>query len=346
VRLERLTLLNTSFGPPADPASSLRPPWLDTSRAASLEFVDVIAFTSGGGVAAYAAHLNAVAAADAALRFYTVRGSKAAPGVRARCLRPRCLRGPPLSCRRRAPPCCSARLHPGLTLPAPPLPRRPAHAQDNRTFVHINAWVSPSGVRATSVGLLQVGAGDEQLPQPFAPSPPSPPAPVVLAVTNTTLVPALRRHAGVPTPVPLLVYVGGNATLAGGTIAGGGGAAAARRGAPSPAPAPPWALAPFENITVARPVILVGRANDPTGIDFSMRVNQLVAAGPHARLTLDSLRLENLGFGDEAAAPTAADVNLKTTFGFWAFNYQRREQRLVIRNCTAVIPASEADYIL
>jgi hypothetical protein len=174
--------------------------------------------------------------------------------------------------------------------------------------VHINSWRAPSGARATGFSLLQVGAGDAQLPQPFAGAPLAPPAPVVLAATNTTFVPLLRSYAGVETAVPLLVYIGGNITLAGGTAAGAGSRAAAARAAAVP---PPWALAPLQNITVARPVVLVGRTTDPTSIDLSMRVNQLVAAGPHAHLTLDSLRLENLGFGDEVSARTSGDVNLQ-----------------------------------
>jgi hypothetical protein len=188
---------------------------------------------------------------------------------------------------------------PPATNPNPPKPKpKPIRPdQDNRTFVHINSWFTPSGVRATNLGLLSAGAGDDQLPQPLAAAGPSPPAPVVLSATNETLVPLLRRHAGVQTPVPLLVYVGGNITLTGGTkadedsvSAGGGGGGGG--GAAEP---PPWMLAPRDNITVARPVVLVGRATDPTSIDFRMRVNQLVAAGPYANLTFDSLLLENLG---------------------------------------------------
>jgi hypothetical protein len=41
-----------------------------------------------------------------------------------------------------------------------------------------------------------------------------------------------------------------------------------------------------------------------------------------------------------------ARARTQTCFAFWAFNYPRKEKRLVMRNCTAVIPESEADFIL
>lgn len=187
--------------------------------------------------------------------------------------------------------------HPGRGRPPAPKAHTPqTRDQDNRTFLHINSWTSPSGARATNLGLLAAGAGDEQLPQPVGGAPLALRAPVVLSATNDTLVPLLRERAAVPTPEPLLVYVGGNVTLAGGTSVEDGSAAPPAGGVAAQG----RALARGENLTIARPVILVGRAADPTGIDFRMRVNQLVAAGPHARLTLDSLHLENLGFGDGA----------------------------------------------
>jgi len=220
---------------------------------------------------------------------------------------------------------CDRQHHHAASSSPPPPPPPPPHIQDNRTYVHINSWVSPSGARATNLGLLAVGVGDDLLKQPLGGvTPLSPPAPVLLSVTNDTIVPLLRMHAGVETPVPLLVYVGGNVTLGGSTGPEDGPAGSAELAGAQRLPAaaandssPARALAPRENITIARPVVLVGRSSDPTSIDFRMRVNQLVAAGPHANLTLDSLLLENLGFGDVVSAPTAFGVQTQSTFSIW-----------------------------
>jgi hypothetical protein len=178
------------------------------------------------------------------------------------------------------------------------------------------------------VGVLLVGAGDSQLRQPLAGMPLDPPAPVVLSATNDTLAPLLRRYAGVETPEPLLVYIGGNVTLG-----GGGGGSSDSGGA-----VPPASRA---GITIARPVILVGRALDPTSIDFRLRAGQLVASGPFANLTLDSLLLENLGYGDAAAAATARGADLRSVLSLWAFSFDRGQPRLTLRNCTAVVPRAE-----
>lgn len=207
--------------------------------------------------------------------------------------------------------------------------------QDDRTFLHINEWTAPGGARATNVGLLIPGAGDSQLKQPLGGAPLAPPAPVILGATNETLVPLLRRLGSADTAVPLIVYVGGNVTLGLGTLAadyGNGSAAAAARSA---------APAGRGNITISRPVFVVGRAFDATSLDFRMRANQIVLAGPHANLTLDSLLLENLGYGDVISAQTADGVQLQSTFSLWAVYYNRSEPRLTLRNCTSVAPPSE-----
>ncbi|KIY99653.1 hypothetical protein MNEG_8312 [Monoraphidium neglectum] len=296
VRLERVTLVNATLGPPSDPRGALSPRWLDTSRAASLWLVDTLVFTSAKVLGQYTAFLlsqRAAAGGRTQTRFYT----------------------------------------------------------DNRTFLHLNEWTAPSGARATNVGILLVGAGDNQLRQPLAGAPLEPPAPVLLSATNETLVPLLRWHAAVQTPEPLLVYLGSNVTLGGGTSAADGGAGAGAGAAAgvrlaSASAASAKMLAAHDNITVARPVILVGHARDPTSIDFRMRVNQFAASGPFANLTLDSLILENLGFGDVISAPTAEGVNLQSTVSFWPFWFNRNERRLTLRNCTAIIPRSEIDFII
>lgn len=59
----------------------------------------------------------------------------------------------------------------------------PNRLQDNATWVHINEWTAPSGVRATNLGLIVAGAGDEQLAQPLAGGGGPAKAPLLLSVS-------------------------------------------------------------------------------------------------------------------------------------------------------------------
>jgi hypothetical protein len=80
VRLERVTLVNATLGPPSDPRGALSPRWLDTSRAASLWLVDTLVFTSAKVLGQYTAFLlsqRAAAGGRTQTRFYTVSGGGA-----------------------------------------------------------------------------------------------------------------------------------------------------------------------------------------------------------------------------------------------------------------------------
>lgn len=122
----------------------------------------------------------------------------------------------------------------------------------------------------------------------------------LLLTTNTTLLPALRSHAAVATPVPLLVYLTSNVTI----------------GLQPPLPA--------YGIQIKRPVVFVGLQSLDTSIDFQMVVNQLNLTGsPYSNTTFVGTVLENLAAGDTVTSAVAAPFSIAVSNNLWAVYYNR-----------------------
>jgi hypothetical protein len=175
-------------------------------------------------------------------------------------------------------------------------------AQDNATFIHIHAW-SDGRTSLRSVGLLlqDRGAGAAAAASSASQAVHLPRiANALPAMTNSSLVPALLAHAGIPTAAPLLVYLAANTSL----------------GAAPPLPA--------GGVRVARPLLLVGLASLPTSLDLQMVVNQLnETGGGHANVTFAGLILENLAAGDAETGPYAPPFSLTITNNVWSVLYNR-----------------------
>ncbi len=176
--------------------------------------------------------------------------------------------------------------------------------QDHATFFHVNWGGYPNYQQLSARGVALL-ANDEVSNEARLStslvnvSDSAGPLNYVASATQDTLVPYLRELASIVTPVPLLVYITTNITLTR-AMAGPGG------------------------IAINRPVILAGRVNRKTGIDFRMEVNQFnLTASPYSNLTLDSLVLENLAYGDATSAAYSSASSLSITNALWSVLFNR-----------------------
>ncbi|KAF8061104.1 BAK1 [Scenedesmus sp. PABB004] len=194
---------------------------------------------------------------------------------------------------------------------------------DNTSFVHLRNFSAPpfGVVEARALTLLapaaaRVGAGDAAGGD--AAGIVTVTDSYVLAATNATLVPLLRRLAGAPSASPLLVALAANASLA-------------------PRFAPPGAWPPG-GLVVARPLVLLGSSWRVTSLDLGMQVGQVQLSGRWANATLLSLALENLAYGDEASSQQAEGNSILLSNQLWAFAYKRAAPRLVLHDVVLVLP--------
>lgn len=166
--------------------------------------------------------------------------------------------------------------------------------QDNTNFLHIKQWSDSSGrTQLRSVGLLVASPGFAAGPAPTVNN-------CLLLTTNTTLLQALRPHAAVATPLPLLVYLTSNVTI----------------GLHPPLPT--------YGVLVKRPVIFVGLQSLVTSIDFEMVVNQLNLTGsPYSNSTFVATALENLAPGDTITSAVAAPFSIAVSNNLWSVFYNR-----------------------
>jgi hypothetical protein len=119
-----------------------------------------------------------------------------------------------------------------------------------------------------------------------------------MEASNTTIVQLLVKHATVATPEPFLMYLTDNTTLW---------------------PRSDW---PAGGLAIKRPVYMVGWYDIPTALDFGMGAGRARLEGRWANLTLDSLVLENLGYGDPDDASGASYSAVAAT-NMWFFNTTR-----------------------
>jgi hypothetical protein len=154
--------------------------------------------------------------------------------------------------------------------------------------LHIN-WYAADGVTACNVGIINI-------PRHLGPGLSSPS--FALEVSNATIVDVLKQHATVATPEPFLMYMVENVTFW---------------------PRADW---PAKGLAIARPVYLVGWTYVATAVDFGNCAGCASLTGKWSNLTLDSLVLENLGYGDPRS-PVAADVSVVSAIDLWFFNATR-----------------------
>lgn len=120
----------------------------------------------------------------------------------------------------------------------------------------------------------------------------------VTAADDATLVPLLTSVAGISTAVPFLVYLAANVSL----------------GSNLPAAIP-----------INRPIFFVGKVTEDTGIDFGMRVNQVVMLGTWSQVTFNRVSLENLGPGDQRTLQYAERFDVLMGYHLWSLLYYRYE---------------------
>ncbi|GBF95015.1 hypothetical protein Rsub_07516 [Raphidocelis subcapitata] len=231
---------------------------------------------------------------------------------------------------------------------------------DGSSFLHVNSWFD-AHTTWQSVGLLVAGSLDEALATSAPPAAAAAkqdgggsrrrlaaPGAVdsaaaadaadaaaaaaaagknyVIAADNATIVRQMEGRCGLETPAPLLVYLTSNITMS----------------------KPP---VPKSGIDIARPLAMVGLASLPTSIDWAMQANQwIMAPGPRFRwayVTLDSVVLENLGFGDARSAQIAKPLAVTYTLNLWPLYYERTALRNTLNNVTIVMSEKkDLDYML
>lgn len=166
--------------------------------------------------------------------------------------------------------------------------------QDNATFLHIPAFTDTQ-TTAVSVGLL---LGDPDLDiGALAGSRAAPGLNYVLAVDQGNLGTVMQSGPTVRTAVPFLIYLSANVSLSA-------------------------ALLKVRVLPVNRPVFLVGKYTDYTGVDFGMEVNTL-QLGPGASVTFSQLVLENLAPGDTRSAALAGPYEVLMPYHVWAVAFDR-----------------------
>lgn len=119
-----------------------------------------------------------------------------------------------------------------------------------------------------------------------------------LEVSNETFVEIMVRYATMDTPVPFLMYIEANITFW---------------------PRSDW---PKEGFAIMRPVYMIGWSDELTGIDFGNCVGCASLTGKWSNLTLDSLVLENLAYGNPEY-PDAMTHSVVSSTNMWAFNMSR-----------------------
>jgi hypothetical protein len=170
--------------------------------------------------------------------------------------------------------------------------------QDNSTFLYVHEW-SDSRTQLSGVGLLLQAQQQQQQQQPSLAAT-TVVKNCITAATNNTLVPALKAHAAILTPQPLLVFITTNVSL----------------GMHPPLPS--------EGLHFNRPVVLVGLQSAVTSVDFEMVVNQLNLTGSkYSNVTFVGLVLENIAPGDAATSVVAAPFSIAISNNLWAAYYNR-----------------------
>lgn len=119
----------------------------------------------------------------------------------------------------------------------------------------------------------------------------------VLASGQSTLPSVLQAAASVRSAQPFLVYLSSNATLTVATLR-------------------------VRSLPVNRPLVLVGKVTDITGLNFGMEVNTLLL-GPQGSLTFDQLVLENLAPGDARSLALAGPYEVLMGYHLWAVSFDR-----------------------
>lgn len=166
--------------------------------------------------------------------------------------------------------------------------------QDNATFLHIPAFADAQ-TSAISVGLL---LGDPELDVgALAGSRPAPGRNFVLAVDQGNLPSVMQSGPPVRSAAPFMIYLSANVSLS-------------------------TALLKVRVLPVNRPLYLVGKYTDYTGVDFGMEVNTL-QLGPGASVTFSQLVLENLAPGDSRSAALAGPYEVLMPYHVWAVAFDR-----------------------
>jgi hypothetical protein len=119
----------------------------------------------------------------------------------------------------------------------------------------------------------------------------------VLAVDQENLPSVMQTGPTARTAAPFLIYLSANVSLS-------------------------TALLKVRVLPVNRPLYLVGKYTDYTGIDFGMEVNTL-QLGPGASITFSQLVLENLAPGDTRSASLAGPYEVLMPYHVWAVAFDR-----------------------
>lgn len=119
----------------------------------------------------------------------------------------------------------------------------------------------------------------------------------VLAADTKTLLPVMQSGASVRTSVPFLMYLATNVSIS-----------------------PESLKVPI--LAVNRPLIIIGKSTDPTGIDLGMAVNTM-QLGPQGSVLFNQVVLENLGPGDARSAALAGPYEPMLTYHVWAVAFDR-----------------------
>ncbi|KAF6255313.1 hypothetical protein COO60DRAFT_231640 [Scenedesmus sp. NREL 46B-D3] len=100
-----------------------------------------------------------------------------------------------------------------------------------------------------------------------------------------------------------------------------------------------WGAAwPAAGVTIRRHLLLLGSSIRRPSIDLGMQVRQMVLVGPSSNVTLFNVALENLAYGDEGSGKNAEGTSIVMPSQLWAFDYRRVFPRLVLWDCTLVMP--------
>jgi len=151
-------------------------------------------------------------------------------------------------------------------------------------------WYAGGGVMARSFGIVNAVA-----PLDVGMSTTS----YALEASNATVVQLLQRYATIDTPQPFLMYLMDNTTLW---------------------PRGDW---PAGGLAIKRPVHIVGWSDKTTAISFGYGVGRASLTGRWSNLTLDSLVLEHLAFGEPGPASSTNVHSAVSATNLWFFDTTR-----------------------
>lgn len=184
--------------------------------------------------------------------------------------------------------------------------------QDYVSFVYVSSYSAP-GLTCNGCGVflrfLRAGAAassssiNSSWDQPtLTPDEPRPAVNYLLAVDNSTFLPALQRYGSISSPRPLLLLLASNITWGG---------------------HPLLRAAPGGHMQLNRPVILVAQYGMLTAMDLGMVANAVHITGAYSNVTFHGVSLENLGYGDRQSGSAPAGLSVMNPFNLWILYWPR-----------------------